>query len=83
MHKEIEISILHFHWEFPGGKVDQMVRLLKFAFQREIKEELLIDIKIYKKVSSQIYKDDKINVKVHYLHANILMVKLFYPSMRI
>ena len=54
-----------FYWEFPGGKVDQG-ETFEIALQREIKEELSIDIKIYKKVSSQIHKDDKINVKVHY-----------------
>ena len=38
----------------------------EIALQREIKEELSIGIKIYKKISSQIHKDDKINVKIHY-----------------
>ena len=54
-----------FYWEFPGGKVDNG-ETFEIALQREIKEELLIGIKIYKKISSQIHKDDKINVKVHY-----------------
>lgn len=53
------------HWEFPGGKVDSG-ETFEIALQREIKEELSIGIKIYKKISSQIHKDDKINVKVHY-----------------
>ncbi len=54
-----------FHWEFPGGKVDNE-ETFEIALQREIYEELSIDIIIYKKISSQIHKDDKINVKVHY-----------------
>ena len=53
------------HWEFPGGKVDSG-ETFEIALEREINEELSIGIKIYKKISSQIHKDDKINVKVHY-----------------
>ena len=53
------------HWEFPGGKVDRG-ETFEIALEREITEELSIGIKIYKKISSQIHKDDKINVKVHY-----------------
>ena len=43
-----------FHYEFPGGKVDKG-ETFESALQREIKEELSIGIKIYKKISSQIH----------------------------
>ena len=42
------------------------VKKSREKMKREIKEELSIDIKILKKVSSQKHKDDKINVNVHY-----------------
>ena len=41
-----------FHWEFPGGKVDED-ETFEFALKREILEELSIDIKIQGKISSQ------------------------------
>ena len=64
-----------FHWEFPGGKVDNG-ETFEIALQREIKEELSINIKIYKKVSSQKHKDDKINVEVHYFLCEHLYGKI-------
>ena len=54
-----------FHWEFPGGKVDND-ESFEQALKREIYEELSINIKIKKKVTSEKYKDDKIDVEVHY-----------------
>ena len=54
-----------YHWEFPGGKVDQG-ETFESALHREIKEELSIEIKIHEKISSQKHKDDKIDVEVHY-----------------
>jgi len=54
-----------FYWEFPGGKVDND-ESFEQALKREIYEELSINIKIKEKITSEKYKDDKIDVEVHY-----------------
>ena len=52
-------------WEFPGGKVEKG-ETFEIALQREIKEELNIEINIKNKLGEENYQDDKINVKLHY-----------------
>ena len=52
-------------WEFPGGKVNKDESFEK-ALKREILEELSININIITKIASEKFKDEKINVKVHY-----------------
>ena len=52
-------------WEFPGGKVEKG-ETFEIALKREIKEELNINITINNKLSEENYKDEKINVKLHY-----------------
>ena len=52
-------------WEFPGGKVHKNETFCE-ALSREIKEELNIEINIYQKFSREKYKDDKINIILHY-----------------
>tara|TARA_Y100000590_G_scaffold462483_1_gene626702 strand:+ start:265 stop:645 length:381 start_codon:yes stop_codon:yes gene_type:complete len=52
-------------WEFPGGKVHKNETFCE-ALSREIKEELNIKIKIHKKIAEEKYKDDKINIILHY-----------------
>ena len=59
-----------FHWEFPGGKVDKN-EIFENALKREILEELSIDIKINNKISSEKYRDEKINVEVQYFLCEI------------
>ena len=52
-------------WEFPGGKVE-VGETFHNALFREIKEELNIEISIDKKIGTETYKDDEINVILHY-----------------
>ena len=47
-----------YHWEFPGGKVDNQ-ETFENALKREIKEELAIIIRILHHISSEKHKDDK------------------------
>jgi len=54
-----------FHWEFPGGKVNKGESFEK-ALKREILEELSININIIMKIASEKFKDEIINVNVHY-----------------
>tara|TARA_B100001113_G_scaffold305320_1_gene266021 strand:+ start:179 stop:553 length:375 start_codon:yes stop_codon:yes gene_type:complete len=66
-----------YYWEFPGGKVDNH-ETFERALKREIKEELLINIRILYHLASEKHKDDKINVEVHYflcesLNKNIVL----------
>ena len=52
-------------WEFPGGKVRDN-ETFKEALSREIKEELNISINIHKKIAEEKYKDEKIDIVLHY-----------------
>ena len=52
-------------WEFPGGKVQESETFEK-ALLREIKEELNISIIIHVKIAEEKYKDDKIDIVLHY-----------------
>ena len=52
-------------WEFPGGKVLSN-ETSKEALIREIKEELNVTINVQKKIAEEKYKDDKIDIVLHY-----------------
>ena len=52
-------------WEFPGGKV-QKSETFEEALLREIKEELNIIINMHKKIGEEKYKDEKIDIVLHY-----------------
>ena len=52
-------------WEFPGGKVEPD-ETFQEALSREIEEELSIQINVHEKIAQEKYKDDQINVALHY-----------------
>ena len=52
-------------WEFPGGKVEPNENFYE-ALSREIQEELNIQINVHEKIAEEKYKDDQINIILHY-----------------
>ena len=52
-------------WEFPGGKVEPYETFHE-ALSREIHEELDININVYEKIAEEKYKDDEIDIILHY-----------------
>ena len=64
-----------YHWEFPGGKVDNQ-ETFENALKREIKEELAISIRILNHITSEKHKDEKIDVNVHYYLCELLNEKI-------
>ena len=52
-------------WEFPGGKVEPNETFHE-ALSREIQEELNININVYEKIAEEKYKDDEIDIILHY-----------------
>ena len=52
-------------WEFPGGKVQEN-ETFEDALIREIKEELNIKISLKDKIAEEKYKDEKIDIVLHY-----------------
>tara|TARA_Y100000741_G_scaffold354318_1_gene328515 strand:+ start:140 stop:529 length:390 start_codon:yes stop_codon:yes gene_type:complete len=52
-------------WEFPGGKVNENENF-EDALKREIQEELNITINIHNKIAQETYKDEKIDIILHY-----------------
>ena len=52
-------------WEFPGGKVEPNENFYE-ALSREIQEELNIQINVLEKIAEEKYKDDEIDIILHY-----------------
>ena len=58
-------------YEFPGGK-QNVNETLQETVIREIKEELDIEIRVGNKLGEEHYKDEKINVHLHYFFCTII-----------
>ena len=58
-------------YEFPGGKQDDNETLQETVI-REIKEELDVYVRVGKKLGEEHYKDEKINVHLHYFFCTII-----------
>ena len=58
-------------WEFPGGKVEQN-ETYKEALCREILEELNVNIEIHNKVAEESYRDEEINITLHYYMCSLI-----------
>ena len=52
-------------WEFPGGKTEPNETFHE-ALSREIQEELNININVHEKIAEEKYKDDEIDIVLHY-----------------
>ena len=57
-------------WEFPGGKVEGS-ETFEEALSREINEELNVSIHIHNKIAEEKYKDDEIDIVLHYFICSI------------
>ena len=58
-------------YEFPGGKQDTNETLQETVI-REIKEELDVNICVGNKLGEEHYKDEKINIHLHYFFCKII-----------
>ncbi|MDC0056929.1 (deoxy)nucleoside triphosphate pyrophosphohydrolase [Alphaproteobacteria bacterium] len=58
-------------WEFPGGKV-HFNEGFEEALIREIKEELSVVINVHEKIAEEKYKDDKVDIILHYFQCTLL-----------
>ena len=52
-------------WEFPGGKV-RSDETFEEALSREVNEELNIKINLHEKIGEEKYKDEEIDIILHY-----------------
>jgi len=77
-------------WEFPGGKVENNENF-QDALKREIMEELSITINVNDKITEEIFKDENVDIIIHYFfcslkggkiklteHENFLWIEKFF-----
>tara|TARA_B110000438_G_C15346657_1_gene450291 strand:- start:129 stop:506 length:378 start_codon:yes stop_codon:yes gene_type:complete len=57
-------------WEFPGGKVENS-ESFQDALIREVWEELNITVNVHEKIAEENFKDEKIDVIIHYFLCSI------------
>ena len=61
---------LGLQWEFPGGKVENS-ESFQDALIREVWEELNITVNVHEKIAEENFKDEKIDVIIHYFLCSI------------
>ena len=70
---------LGLQWEFPGGKVENNENF-QDALMREIMEELSITINVNEKITEEIFKDENIDIVIHYFFCSLKEGKIKFTE---